>query len=301
MRALVLAVISAAALGAQTTTPFRTGTDAVRVDVLVTNGNAPVGGLTASDFELFDNKVPQAIDAVAIEDLPVSMMLTLDTSFSVRGEALGYLKEAAKAAVKALDARDRVALVTFSSAIVLRADWTADRASVTRAIDATVAGGGTALWDAIHAAITLRDTQRDRRSLVILFSDGDDTGSWLPHTAILDRARRTDAVVYGVTVDQNRRPSQALFNRSGIELTKGGGELLDPLLPQLADITGGQSFTSSNTRRLSDVFTQIVKEFRTRYLLTYSPRDVPQGGWHTLEVKLKNRRGQVRARRGYLR
>jgi VWFA-related protein len=300
VRALLLAVASVAVVGAQGAPQFRTGTDAVRVDVLVTNGSAPVAGLTAKDFELFDNNVRQQIDAVAIEDLPVSMMLALDTSFSVHGEALADLKEAARAAVASLDERDRVALVTFSSEIVLRADWTADRALVARAIDATVAGGGTALWDAVHAAITLRDTQTDRRSLVILFSDGDDTASWLPHTAILDRAKRTDAVVYGIGIG-NDRPSIAMFNRSGIELTKGGGELRDALLPQLADITGGQSFTAANTRRLANAFTRIVQEFRTRYLLTYSPRNVAQGGWHTLDVKLKNRGGQVRARRGYLR
>jgi VWFA-related protein len=300
VKALLFVGVSVAALTAQTTPQFRTGTDAVRVDVLVTNGNAPVAGLTATDFDLFDNNVRQQIDAVAIEDLPVSMMLALDTSFSVRGEALGDLKDAAKAAVESLDARDRVALVTFSSEIVLRADWTADRALVARAIDATVAGGGTALWDAVHAAITFRDTQPDRRSLVILFSDGDDTASWLPHTAILDRAKRTDAVVYGIGIGKDR-PSMAMFNRSGIELTKGGGELRDALLPQLADITGGQSFSAANTGRLANAFARIVKEFRTRYLLTYSPRNVAQGGWHTLEVKLKNRGGQVRARRGYLR
>jgi Ca-activated chloride channel homolog len=300
VRALLLAVVSVGVLGAQSASPFRSGTDAVRVDVLVTNGNAPVAGLTAQDFELFDNKVRQQIDAVAIEDLPVSMMLALDTSFSVRGEALRDLKEAARAAVESLDERDRVALVTFSSEIVLRADWTADRALVARAIDATVAGGGTALWDAVHAAITLRDTRTGRRSLVILFSDGDDTASWLPHTAILDRAKRTDAVVYGIGVGKER-PSMALFNRSGIELTRGGGALMDPLLPQLADITGGQSFTAANTSRLTNAFTRIVKEFRSRYLLTYSPRDVAQGGWHSIDVKLKNRGGQVRARRGYLR
>jgi hypothetical protein len=73
------------------------------VDVLVTNGSAPIAGLTAKDFELFDNNVRQQIDAVAIEDLPVSMMLALDTSFSVHGEALADLKEAARAAVASLD------------------------------------------------------------------------------------------------------------------------------------------------------------------------------------------------------
>lgn len=299
MRAVTLAVALTAVLHAQTT-PFRSGIEAVRVDVLVTDGNVPITGLTAHDFVLFDNKVAQQIDAVAIEDLPVSMMLALDTSYSVRGAGLEDLKEAATAAVGALEARDRVALVTFSHAIVVRADWTADRQRAARAIEGTTAGGGTALWDAAYAALTLRDNQSGRRSLVLIFSDGDDTASWLPQGFVLDRAKRTDAVVYGITVGEKRLPSRALAYRSGLELTREG-PVLESLLPRLADLTGGQSFRAASTSRLTGAFTRIVREFRTRYLLTYSPRDVSTTGWHSIEVRLKQRRGQVRARLGYLR
>ena len=77
--------------------------------------------------------------------------------------------------------------------------------------------------------------------------------------------------------------------------------MLDPLLPRLAELTGGQSFRAANTSGLAGAFTRIVREFRMRYLLTYSPRDVSTSGWHTIEVKLKQRRGHVRARLGYLR
>jgi len=300
MRMAVLIAASAFALQAQTPQRFRSSVDAVRVDVLVTDGNVPIGGLTAQDFQLSDNGVPQQIEAVAIEDLPISMLLALDISYSVRGPALEDLKRAATAALAPLDARDRVALITFSEALTVRANWTADRALVAQAIDATTAGGGTALWDAAYGAMTLRDGLSGRRSLVLLFSDGDDTASWLPQNVVLDRARRTDAVVYGISVGP-QVPSTALLFRSGIELTKGDVAPARALLPELADITGGQSFRAANTGRLADAFTRIVKEFRTRYLLTYSPRDVPATGWHTLDVKLKTRRGQVRARRGYLR
>lgn len=300
MKVMVLAAAVAVTLQAPAPQRFRSSVDAVRVDVLVTDGKVPIGGLAAQDFQLSDNGVPQQIDAVAIEDLPISMLLALDTSYSVRGPALGDLKRAALAALAPLDARDRAALITFSEAVSIGAGWTADRALVERAIEATTAGGGTALWDAAYGAMTLRDDEPGRRSLVLLFSDGDDSASWLPQSAVLERARRTDAVVYGISVGPEE-PSTALLFRSGIELTKGAPAPPRALLPELADITGGQSFRAANTGRLADAFTRIVKEFRTRYLLTYSPRDVPASGWHTVDVKLKNRRGQVRARRGYLR
>ena len=84
--------------------PFRIGVDAVRVDVLVTDGNRPVGGLTAGDFELRDSGVPQRIEAVDLGGVPLSVMLALDTSVSVWGQPLQNLKEAASAVVGAADA-----------------------------------------------------------------------------------------------------------------------------------------------------------------------------------------------------
>jgi hypothetical protein len=81
-------------LGTQPSQRFRAGVDAVRVDVLVTDRNRPVGGLTAADFSLLDNNVPQQIEAMHSEDVPVSMMLTLDASASVAGSPLEDLKGA---------------------------------------------------------------------------------------------------------------------------------------------------------------------------------------------------------------
>ena len=77
--------------------------------------------------------------------------------------------------------------------------------------------------------------------------------------------------------------------------------LLRRFLDELADETGGKVVSTESSERLRDTFLQVIQEFRSRYLLTYTPRGVDARGWHPIEVKLKNRRGQVRARRGYLR
>jgi len=91
---------------------FRTGVDAVAVDVLVTRDGRPVTGLTADDFSVRDNDVPQRIDAVLLEDVPITLLLVLDTSGSVGGAPLVQLRAAAEAAVEALRPDDRVGLVT---------------------------------------------------------------------------------------------------------------------------------------------------------------------------------------------
>jgi hypothetical protein len=66
-------------------------------------------------------------------------------------------------------------------------------------------------------------------------------------------------------------------------------------------VTGGTSYTTTSSGELRGAFTKILTEFRTRYLITYTPHGVERAGWHPLEVKLKNRKGTVTARRGYLR
>lgn len=316
--ACAVAAFTAAASG-QT---FRTATEAVRVDVLVTNGNKPVGGLTREDFELLDNGVPQAIDNVSIEEVPFSMLLALDASASMEGRPLRDLREAAVAALDALRPNDRAAILTFAETIHRAAGWQPQGPALVEAVRGIAASGGTALFDAAFTALSVRDPDPGRRALVLLFSDGDDTSSWLPAAAAIDKAGRTDAVVYSVAVGDGRgrsgnrdvpifgrggivaapgaAPNRRLLHRSGIRLTQSASLIeQSPFLPALSERTGGEAFTAESTDRLRDAFTRIVMDFRSRYLLSYVPKGVDAPGWHRIEVK--SRAGRVRARPGYQR
>ena len=55
------------------------------------------------------------------------------------------------------------------------------------------------------------------------------------------------------------------------------------------------------TAALPTAFGQILSEFRTRYVISYAPHGVDAPGWHTIQVAVKGRRAEVRARRGYRR
>ena len=176
---------------------FRSGAEAVAVDALVMDGRRPVGGLTASDFELRDRGVVQSIDSVAFEDVPLNVMLALDTSRSLEGPPLEELKQAAVAVVRLLRPGDRAALITFNDYVTLRAGWTAEIRQLETAIRQTEAAGNTALYDAAYSSLTLRHT-RPGRTLALLFSDGDDTASWLPGDTVMEIARRNEVVVYAV-------------------------------------------------------------------------------------------------------
>jgi len=298
VKAAIAALIGLAAIQA---TQFRSGVEAVRVDVLVVDGAKPVTDLTADDFEVRDNGVVQTIESVGISDVPISMMIALDTSESVAGHVLQELKEGVHAAAAALRPVDRAALISFSSDVRLTKDWAADTSIVPNALSRLRASGGTALWDATFAALMFFDETPGVRRLVLIFSDGDDTSSWLARDAVLDKARRTDVVVYAIEIrDPYRRSIPALNNRSGIESFKNVSSGDSPFLEQVADLTGGSRFRISDASELRKAFARILGEFRIRYLITYTARGVDQAGWHALDVKLKTKKGKVTARRGYM-
>jgi Ca-activated chloride channel family protein len=281
-------------------TMFRSGAEEVRVDALVTDGRRPVSGLTAANFELRDSGVVQKIENIEVSQVPFSLLLALDTSSSMDGAALRQLQDGARAAIDALRPGDRASILTFNAAIGRPTPWTTDRGSLTAAINELTATGTTSLFDATLAAIVGRDPEPGRRNLLIVFTDGSDTSSWLPDTAVYDLASRTDIVVYGISTASGT-PAQdtALEWRSGIRLTPQQPVVSAvDFLATLASHTGGQHLRSTNAD-LRKTFTQIVAEFRTRYVLWYRPDGVPSTGWHAIDVRLKARRGRVTARRGY--
>ena len=296
----LLAAMSIAA-GEAAAQRFRSGVDVVTVDALVTEGGRAVTGLKAEDFRLRDNGVLQEIDSVTVDEAPISMLLALDTSNSVEGPTLGHLQQAAVAAVDALAPSDRAAVMTFAESIKLRADWSAPAAATRTAIATAESGGATSLYDASYAALTLQDGMPGRRSYILLFSDGGDTSSWLPASALMERARRSDAVVYVVT-RRTPRPDVRLEYRSGIELwppVSSRSPAEGPAMLELAAITGGHVFVVQRADDLRAAFAAVVSQFRSRYLLTYRPRGVESAGWHSIALELARGRATVAARRGY--
>ncbi len=299
---LLLTSLSLAGLAVAGQT-FRTGVDAVAVDVLVTRGGQPVVGLDADDFVVLDNGVPQQIEAVLLEDVPITLLLVLDTSGSVRGAPLVQLRTAAEAVAGALRADDRVGLVTFSHNIRLVVEPPSVPATLTEALGRVRASGGTALYDATFAAFALRERMVGR-TLMLVFSDGDDTTSWLDPRDVLKTAQRSDVVVYGVSLDREvrdgrwERPGRRSARRwfpSEPHLFRG------QFLPVLAGETGGSVFVAQDVEGLQGSFARVLSEFRSRYLLTYSPTGVEAAGWHELDVQVEGRGRDVQARRGYLR
>jgi VWFA-related protein len=272
---LVLVAGAIGTAGAQQAT-FSSRIDAVRVDVLVTDANGPVRGLGPADFEIRDNGVLQQIDLVSFEQIPLNVVLALDMSDSVAGDRLDRLRAAGAAILGGLEAGDQAALVTFSHVVRLAAKLSTDIGSVRTALARANGDGSTSLVDGVYLGMQL-GTSDAGRELLIVFSDGLDTASWLSADKVLDVAKRTDAVAYAIAVRSPARPE---------------------FLRDLASFTGGRLFEVEKTEKLDSIFLDILQEFRQRYLISYTPRGVTKEGWHKLDVRVK-RGGTVKARPGY--
>jgi VWFA-related protein len=275
--AAALVLLEGAGL-AQQASPFTSKIEAVRVDVLVTDNGQPILGLKSSDFEILDNGVPQTAELVSFDEVPLNVILALDLSDSVAGERFERLRAAGNGLLGALKKEDQAALVRFSQRVDLGAALTSDVSVVRDALGTGPGTGMTALVDGTYAGIMVGESDAGR-GLLIVFSDGVDTSSWLRPDAVLDTAKRADVVVYGVSVVSRLKPE---------------------FLREITSLTGGRLFEIEKTANLASTFLGILDEFRHRYLVSYTPAGVPKNGWHKLEVRVKNRRATIKARPGYL-
>jgi VWFA-related protein len=262
---------------------FRAEVASTYVDVFVSRGGQAARGLRASDFALQDNGVPQEIELVSAESRPVQAVLVFDQSSSVVGDRLRALRAAGAAFLDGLRPADEAALVAFSEEIAWLRAPTTDKAAVRAALDALQPGGATAAYDALFAALALSDPRG--RSLVVLFTDGDDNMSVLDAHQLKTAADRANALVHVVGLRDARLSSTSVESAQGRALRL------------LAEDSGGRFWTAESPDRLRDAFAAIAASMGERYVLRYEPRGVAREGWHALTVR--SARGTVQARRGY--
>jgi Ca-activated chloride channel homolog len=277
---LTLTLIAAIPLGATQQPVFRSGVDVVRIDVSVMQGVNPVAGLTAENFIVTDKGVEQKLDSVSLDRVPLSLMMVFDTSASLAGERLSDLIAAGNDLVKALRPDDAAALLTFSEPIRLAVPMATQRSRLLSQLNSLKANGATALNDAVFMALQLRPADSGTtRPVALVFSDGQDTSSWLTGTQAIEAARRSGILIHVVELSANPRGT--------------------PFAHGLADAGGGRVWRATSGRALRELFGKVLEELRARYLLTYTPTGVAGEGWHDVKVTLKGARGDVTARPGY--
>ena len=266
----------------------------------MTDDGAPVTGLTASDFEVRDNGVRQRVTAAGTVEA-VQLGVVLDVSGSMTGDRLEIARAATSNLLDQLTRGDRFAIVAFADQIARVAKPGASVADATTALDPIRAGGGTALVDGLYAGI-LQSDQGPGPKLLVLMTDGRNNSSWLSGTAVID----TRATPRNRDLPGGRRGPRGArcvpFTGSTTVVTPLGKSDNDhlALLQVIAEQTGGRQIDAQWNDTLGAVFQQILREYRQRYILTFTPEGVKTGdGWHELSVKVKRRGATVRARSRY--
>ena len=293
---------------------FRSGANAVSVDVTVRDRNRrAVTGLTAADFTITDNGVPQEIANISFGQLPIDVTVALDVSYSVTGLMLDRLRTSVVQLMGDLTPKDRLKLMLFNSRVARTVDFTSDTGAVEAAMRAAVAGGGTSLLDTISVSL-LTPAPTDRRQLLVVFCDGSDSTSTTTPEMLANIALRSHATIAMVlpgarqasTVPPTTRANIAapvttlnpLITLPAVTMT-GTRRVLDPLFETLAAATGGAIVPAPASADLSAVFRWILRDFRSAYVLHYNVQGVDRAGYHTLDVKVKRPNVEVIARRGY--
>ena len=263
----------------------------VNVFTSVTDAHgAPIANLNKDDFRVLEDGVPQSISIFDREsELPLSIILGIDTSESTRRDMRLEVASAKKFVHSILRPQDRLSIFQISEDVLQLTRFTADMKSIERGIDDLQKGAGTSLYDAIYlGADALLD--RQGRRVLVLITDGGDTTSAATYNSALRRAEEAEAIVYSIIIV----PVAAEAGRNT------GGE---HALIQISKDTGGKYYYAESIDQLDQAFRQVSEELRTQYLIAYYPnRRISDSPFRRITVELTNKESsglQVRHRAGY--
>ena len=303
---LIAAAACSAVISAQQQAPvFRAGADTVRVFVTVTDRDGRlITDLTRDKFEVRDEGKPQPITIFDNSPKPIQLSVLLDVSTSMEGN-LGLLRAGARQLFARLGPDDVAKLGTFGKEITISPAFTRDARALEAALPVEIeSNAATPLWRAVDQAMGAFDAASDRRRVVLVLSDGGDSGPMLgkrfiSQGEVIIRARREDVMVYGIGM--RSRSSQ----RGPIGIGAGGlsaammADEPDPALPRAALETGG-GYTELRPRDdLGQAVARVLDELHSQYLLGFAPpkRD---GKVHDISVRVSDKNLKVRARKSYV-
>jgi VWFA-related protein len=308
-RLLTVAILSACAIGlhaaSQQQPVFKGTSDAVRVFVTVTDRDGRLmTTLEQSDFEIRDEGKPQPITLFDNTPQPVRLIVMLDVSGSMEGN-LPLLRAAAEQLFARLGPHDVARVGTFGREVVISPTFTRDVSELRRALPTVIASDApTPLWRAVDDAMNGFDDDAEGRSVILVLSDGKDSGPigfrerFISQAEVIDRARNEDVMVYGIGM-RSRASRRGPINPGDLQAALIA-DLPDPGLALVSEQTGGGYTEIRPNQDLGEAFARVVDELHSQYLIGFAPpkRD---GKVHDIEVRIPSQRElKPRARKNYV-
>jgi VWFA-related protein len=333
-RISALATLAALAAGAVTVSAqdgfrFRSGVELINVTASVTDDDGRfVSNLTKADFTLYEDGTPQEITHFSNERVPVSLGILLDSSGSMTSDKMSAARAAIERFIfELLGQDDELFFVEFANAPRITQHWTTDRRAISRALARVNPAGGTAIYDAVAEALPFAGAGQNRKKALLVISDGNDTNSATGISELRQLIRESEVLVYALGVDGTAsrnnggtiiRPPQmpipipfpfprgggrrpAFPQIGGTWSRAGNSERVNAAaLRQITDDTGGRTEIVRGFDGLDAATARIADELSKQYYLGYSSTAEKDGRWHAIRLEVRDRRLNVRARRGYV-
>ncbi len=309
MRFIASGMLIASALGVgaavQQQPSFRGGSDTVRVFVTVTDRDGRlVTTLTRDQFEVRDEGTPQPVTQFDKSPQPIRLIVMLDVSGSMEGN-LPLLRASAAQLFARLRPDDGVRVGAFGHEVTISPAFTQDPGELRSALPTAIAPDApTPLWRAIDEAIGAFGTGDDRRKVILVLSDGKDTGMLnlrqrpASQGGVIDRAQREDVMIYAIGMrSRGRRPPPGA-GPGGLQAMLLA-DMPDAGLARVAEETGGGYTEIRAGQDLGAAFAGVADELHTQYLLGFAPpkRD---GKVHDINVRVSQGGLKPRARKSYV-
>lgn len=254
------------------------------IEFTVSDADQKYFDVTLDDLSVFEDGVEQKIDSFHEAVAPVSVILALDSSGSMRTAAQTVI-DAAKGFVSAIRSTDALGVLMFADKSTLVQDLSLKREPAIEAIGQYRAIGGTALYDALGDSFERLKTVEGRRAVVVV-TDGRDENN--PGTApgsvrtlddVMRLQKESGAIVYAVGVG-------AKVDRAPLE--------------QLAHVSGGQVFFPNDVSELADQYRLVVEALRRRFAVSYlSTNEKRDGAWRKVEIRVRSSNLIVSSAGGY--
>jgi Ca-activated chloride channel homolog len=268
---------------------FKAASELVTTAVTVRDSEGRlITNLEQKDFIIEEDGVAQPITQFTKERVPVSLSLTLDISDSMRGQRMSDARVAlANFLDKLLAVEDEASLLGFNHETRMFGQWTTERAGMRVKLDEIRPSGGTALYDALDAALPLFESRQHPRAALLLVSDGADTASDVTPTLLKQKLVRSDVFLYAIGIDTLDARNSTRINPFTLnELTSQGG---------------GYTEIIRSTAELGPATERIAEELNHQYMIGYTPTTRADGRYHSVRVRTINNAYRVRARRGVVR
>ncbi len=310
LTAVGLTALLTAPTPARQQAPIRSGARTVAVYTTVTDKDGRlIPDLASDEFEIYDNGKLQPTTVFSSELQPITVVMMLDRSGSMRGN-FGLVEAAGEAFVRRLRPEDRARIGSFAGRIQVDPEnFTNDQEQLIRILRTELQQEGpTPLWNAVNVAITSLLPEQGRR-VVLIFTDGEDNPMNFKFNNqsvmdVMDRAQRENVMVYAIGLESRGMPAggRGGFGGGGFGGGFGGSGMTqrpDPGLAKIAGETGGGYFELTRAEDLASTFARVADELHRQYALGFEPSKLDDKT-HKLEVKIKQPGAKARARKSYV-